>query len=416
MKRALTKWDVQKTLPPMSTEFEQKQRYTMYRLNHKKEDVVVKRKLSVGLVCLVVLVMAAVTALAVTIWNMVGERAVQLEAEQGYFVEWDTATRISFVNDLQAMGMVLPEAEMAKMNDASLLLEQRHAVATKIIVDLYGGEARREDAISHIDVMEKEKGPFETWSLEDKAWYSQILEKYDYLGWDNWDNMSFNVLPSKDDISREQAVQIAADAISDAYGVALSDIPTNEALVSFCLRSKENPVPIWQIGFPGYTSVLLTASGEITGDQYAGTPSEEAKRLRINEMEVADNMVLRRKMEKEYGLEQYRWPLEAKAMVFTPNHRMPTDSDMDVETAILRAKEALMSTYGFDESFFDSLTAYASLSIGIWNHEKDAPDFEYLINFDAIDQPLVCGALMISDTAEILEVYWNADGVIPSVG
>ena len=110
------------------------------------------------------------------------------------------------------------------------------------------------------------------------------------------------------------------------------------------------------------------------------------------------------------------WPLEINAMVFPGLHRMPTDSDMDVDTAILRAKEALMSAYGFDESFFDDLTAYVMLSQGIWNHEKATNDYEYHINFDAVDQKMVCGVLMISDTGEILETYWHADGKIPSVG
>jgi len=387
-------------------------------------ETVVKKKLSIGLVFAIVLLLAAATALAVTIWNMVGERAVQLEAEQGSLYEWDTETRISFVNDLHALGMVLPEAEIAKMNDVSLPLEQRHAVATKIIVDLYGGEARREDAISHIDVLEKEKGPFETWSLEDKAWYSQTLEKYNFLGWDNWDNMGYNVLPGKNDITREQAVQMAADAISSAYGVSLSDIPANEASVSFCLRSKGNPIPFWEITFAGFSTVLLTPSGEITSDQYTGTPFEVAEQQRIWDMEAADNATLRRKMEEEYGLEQYRWPLEAKAMVFAPNHRMPIDSDMDVETAISRTKEALMSTYGFDERYFDNLTAYVSLTeyMGYWNTEGSWNDktgtwnYAYSVVFDAVDQPMVCGATMVSDTGEILETFWNADGKVPSVG
>jgi len=102
--------------------------------------------------------------------------------------------------------------------------------------------------------------------------------------------------------------------------------------------------------------------------------------------------------------------MEAKATAFSPHHRVPTGGDMDVDTAVQKATEALMGTYGFNGSFFDSLTAYASLAQGndIWNDETDSWCFEYLINFDAAQQPLVCGVLMVSDTGEILECRWQA--------
>ena len=368
-----------------------------------------KKKISVGLIFAIVTMLIAVTALAVTIWNMIGEKAVQLEAEHGYFVEWDTETRIAFVNHLQALGIVLPDSEMAKMNDESLPLEDRRVYATKIIVDLYG----REDAISHIDMLEKEKGPFVTWSLEDKAWYSKLLEEYDSLGWD----MEYNLLPGEDAISEVQAVQIAANAVSAAYGVTLSDIPTDKAAISFYRYPQDNPNPVWRIEFAGYTPVSLTAAGEITGDQYAdtGTPFDEAERAHIQEMDDVEYKALLRKLEAEYGWDQYRWPLEVMAMI-SHTHRMPTDSDMDIETAILRAKEVLMSTYGFGEDFFDNLTPYVSLSCGTKNLETDTWNYEYTVNFDGMNQPLVCGARMMSDTGEILETYWNADGEVKSNG
>lgn len=393
-------------------------------LSKVRGETVVKKKGSVGLVLAMVLLLAAVTALAVTIWNAAGEKALRLEAEKGSVYEWDTETRIAFVNDLMAMDILLPEDELAQMNDTTLPLDERDASARKIIIDLYGGPDRREDAISHRSILEKENGPFENWSLEDKAWYSQILEKYHYLGWDNWENAGYNVLPGKEDISREQAVQIAADAVSAAYGVDISDIPFKEALVSFARRSKVDPEPKWEITFSGYATVLLTPSGDITSDQYIQTPLEEAEQQRIRDEEAAAYRIRLREAEDKHGPEQYRWPLEVRAALFAPYDRMPKDSDMEAETAIIKAKEALTGTYGFDERFFDNLTAYVSLSEysgtrnteGSRNHETGAWNFAYSVNFDAPDQPLICGVTMLSDTGEILETYWNADGVIPSVG
>ena len=83
-----------------------------------------------------------------------------------------------------------------------------------------------------------------------------------------------------------------------------------------------------------------------------------------------------------------------------------------------------MSTYGFGEGFFDNLTAYVSLAEyrgywnteGSWNHETGTWNYAYSVNFDALDQPMVCGVTMVSDTGEILETYWNADGKPKSNG
>ena len=103
---------------------------------------------------------------------------------------------------------------------------------------------------------------------------------------------------------------------------------------------------------------------------------------------------------------------------------MPASSDMSVGAAILRAKEALMSTYGFYEHFFDNLTAYVTFdeyrgtwnTEGSWNDETGTWNCAYSVIFDAMDQPMACGVTMLSDTAEVLEIYWNADGAIPSAG
>ena len=379
------------------------------RALQKKEEIIMRKKLSVGFVFAIVLILAAVTALAVTIWNVLGEKAVQLEAEQGYFFEWDTESRILFVNELQAMGVVMPDSETAKMNDPSLPLTERHAYATKIMVDLYG----REDAISHRDVLEKEKGPFETWSLEDKAWYSQLLEKYDYLGWDT----EYNMLPGERDISAEQAVQIAANAISSKYGIDMSIIPTDEAMVSFYRYPKDNVEPVWVIEFPGNNHVKLTASGEIMEDYGVFSIVDEEAQL-PNWQQEADEQELAAflsEMEKAKG-PLHTWSLEDK-LVISDIYRLPTDNDIDEETAILKAKEAVMNAYGLDEQTIAQYTAFVWLVCESKYLGPDRTwDYCYRVNFGTIDQEQLWGVLMMSDTGEIIETYMNTEGENNSVG
>lgn len=370
-----------------------------------------KKKLSVGLVLAIVLIVAAVTAVAVTIWRSTGEKAVQFEAEHGYFYAWDMQTKISFVNELQAMGVILPDSEVAKMNDESLPMEERHAAAVQIMADLYGGENGRVDAISHIDMLEKEQGPFETWSLEDKAWYSQLLEKYDSLGWD----MEHNVLPRAGDITKELAVQTAADAISSAYGIALSVIPADEALVSFYRYPKDNPEPIWSIVFPGNNLVKLTASGEIIeGEGLFPIVDEAAQRPTWQQdAEELDHAMFLYEMEKEKG-PMHTWSLADK-LIISDIYRLPTDNDMDEKTAVMKAKEALMHAYGLDEQYIDQYTAHVWLERANNTPEPDGTwSYCYRINFGTVDQEQVWGVLMTSDTGVVLETY--AEGEANSNG
>jgi hypothetical protein len=70
-------------------------------------ETVVKRKLSVGLVCAIVLLLVAVAAVAATLlWENYAAQVKQTESEQGSYVHWQTKDKIDLVKALIEMGYI----------------------------------------------------------------------------------------------------------------------------------------------------------------------------------------------------------------------------------------------------------------------------------------------------------------------
>lgn len=135
----------------------------------------------------------------------------------------------------------------------------------------------RLDAVSVLDVMEKTEGPMPLWTLEMKAWYG------DYLVSRNRAQGTWrDVLPGDDDLSREEAVEIARAAICQAFSLQESDLDERMTAVDFFTR--DGKAPRWRVSFySGLYSgadyeVLLDREGQITFDPDLGilTPEQAA--------------------------------------------------------------------------------------------------------------------------------------------
>ena len=67
-------------------------------LRHVRGEIKVKKKLSVGFVLVIVLALAAVTALAAMTLNAYYEKVIEKESEIGRIQDWSTADKIALVN------------------------------------------------------------------------------------------------------------------------------------------------------------------------------------------------------------------------------------------------------------------------------------------------------------------------------
>jgi len=194
-------------------------------LSNAKGETKVKKKLSVGFVLVMVLVLATVAALAAVTWNALYEKTIEKEGQSGLIQFWSTSDKVALVDWMVEAGAKLDDAKVVQLHDGSLSEEQQGALAMELIRDYFPA---RDGILTSVDIIAKEKGPIENWSLEDKAWFSKMLEKYqpEEVG-------SVNLLPDGDDITQEQAIEIMYAYYEKQYGLTRNDFDETKMTVSF---------------------------------------------------------------------------------------------------------------------------------------------------------------------------------------
>lgn len=194
-------------------------------LRHVRGEIKVKKKLSVGFVLVIALVLAAVTALAAMTLNAYYEKAIEKEGESGRIQDWSTADKITLVDWMVEAGIELDEAKVAQLHNDGLSEDAKGTLAMEIINGYYSA---RDGILTSVDIIAKEKGPIEYWSLEDKAWLSEMMAKYQPE-----EVSSVNLLPTKGDITQEQAIEIMYAYYEKEYGLKRNDFDESKMTISF---------------------------------------------------------------------------------------------------------------------------------------------------------------------------------------
>jgi len=233
VKRVLTRQDIQKTLPPMSMAFKQKQLNTLNRLDQKKEEPIMKKKLSTAFVlALVLLIALSAVALAVALWKDTGVKIAEMEAEKGFFETWQVTDKVTLIRLLVDAGEIDMSADVAALLSGKLSDDEASQVATKLMIEY---TSVPEDVVTLIAVLQKLNGQLSTWSAEDKVWYRELLVKNGLL---SPEDVLYEV-PIEDAISSDAAVQIAKETIVAAYPIS------DEALDRFAVNTTYY-VPDWE--------------------------------------------------------------------------------------------------------------------------------------------------------------------------
>lgn len=187
-------------------------------------EVKVKKKLSVGFVLVIVLALAAVTALAMTL-NAYYEKTIEKEGQSGLIQDWSAADKVALVDWMVEAGIELDEDKVAQLHTDDLSEDARSTLAMEIIGDYYPA---RDGILTSVDIIAKEKGPIEHWSLEDKAWFSEMIAKYQPE-----EVSSVNLLPTAEDITQEQAIEIMYAYYEKEYGLKREDFDESKMTISF---------------------------------------------------------------------------------------------------------------------------------------------------------------------------------------
>ena len=182
------------------------QREVLSRVRGEKP---VKRKLSVGLVFAVVLLLVAFAAVAATLlWENYAAQVKRTENEQGTYVHWQTKDKIDLVKALIEMGYVEETDETDRLFDSSASEEDVHIIADQLLMDLTQRDA---GDISAAEITYAVMGYFTAWTPEQRVWWQELM------GYESGAVDTF-VRPGSHDISEEDAIRIAKNRLIEAYG------------------------------------------------------------------------------------------------------------------------------------------------------------------------------------------------------
>ena len=199
MKRPLTinQETLQKALPSIPQDFEQDMRWMIQRMPEmRKETPVMKRKLSVGLVLALILMLLAVSALAAVILggkdfvDQVMAPMAKVDMESDRFTEKE----VQFILDeAEKYGIRLPDHIVARLkgHDAWEYKDELMRLFVKTEYGFYPS----------------------AWPLEVQHWYEVTMEACG-----QGDGYISNVLPEENDLSQEQAIEIVVNHIRETYG------------------------------------------------------------------------------------------------------------------------------------------------------------------------------------------------------
>ncbi|MBR0515078.1 MAG: hypothetical protein IJK06_12615 [Clostridia bacterium] len=195
-------------------------RYEILR-KAKGEEPMVKKISMTLVIALVILVLAAAAVAATVLWKDAGEKVAELEGEYGYYDTWDTATKVELVRDLYEMEALKGNADAERLLQGEGVTDaEKDALCDRIMLDYIG-----EDQVDMIcletilSTLNDVEGGTPAWSVEDKYWYNQMLEKYGML---TSEDPKF-ILPEEGEINQEEAVRIARTLLESKSDRDLDD-------------------------------------------------------------------------------------------------------------------------------------------------------------------------------------------------
>ena len=225
-----------------------------------KEERKGKRSLHVVLVMVIIMLLAAVTASAILFsWKDAG-RYLKKENKEGLFIIWSQEEQIKLVASLIRDHLIDDNEDTIKflgLIDKKENPEDIGNLAQKIMEDWLSMPF---ELVSFRSIMERNWGEFQTWDVEKKAWYTQMLSEADMLSPD----MERFVLPGSEHIPQAVAERIAKPWASLWMNIPMTELSHYRIDAEFVIFPKpqvidgqetyttENMKPEWVIIFEPY--------------------------------------------------------------------------------------------------------------------------------------------------------------------
>ncbi len=330
---------------------------------HQEGEPIVKKKISASFILALVMILCTVTALAVVTIRETGRFFAQTEQAIGDYIDWPVEKKAAVVCELMDEGYIGENAVRKRLRDGTLSLEEAVRVADEAIAEFTGEDARH---ASFLSVMSIAWGPFEQWSQEQKAWYSQIMTD---VGAQTDGKTYYAGVTGA--LSEQEAIAIAKKEIARGFGMDES-LLEKYRVYDVSLQIPEFAEPgdtkaYWYIAMDTMNTELAGQAGlpfqaiDVFVDPDTGTLLEpiEEKIAAFKAAKDQQNHPLAfaiREFEASIGEPKafHTWPLEHKARwseEITPQIKAYLETDGD-SAAIVRGDEMKLSiayTYGLPD-------------------------------------------------------------------
>ena len=285
-----------------------------------KEETTVKKKISFVLVMVLVLILAAGVAIALASWQNTARDIVVTEKESGYFETWPVDKKVELAAAVVEHGFVEMTGEAEKLRSGSLPEEEAKRIAESVLSTFTGREVSE---ISFMEIMQATWGPFEKWTREEQAWYSQLMVDAGLQGQDH----TLYAMP-EGPVDEQKAISIARREIAKGYGVGEEALEGYEIITSFQVPEFVTDQQAWWSVEMRATDAILSMDRLFssfwvfihpeTGELYESVDSLIKSQLAYildAEYRRSDPLVIRmREFGEAHGARQQGSSLEAKAL------------------------------------------------------------------------------------------------------
>ncbi len=356
----------------------------------------VKKKLSIAAVIAIALVMISLTAIAVelTIGWKEAFHFLNKESKEGLFAQWKDEDQILLVSSLIKDGMIAESKDSISLLDETISVGVRAELARTMMENWLSMSA---DFVSFRSIMERHWGQFQSWDVEQKAWYTDTLIKAEVQAPD----MERFVLPSTGQIPQDMAERIAKTWASVWLNIPMNELEQYRVYVALVIFPKpqvihgvscyttENMKPEWQIDLVPATQIGGRKRSTVFIDAETGTVDVHQLIQYIQAMHYGrDWPELAIEVEGFMREQEYKpffdWSIEAKAAFSSQfreqilaqddgvldeatralaNYRydLPAKNAISEQDAIARACQVIINQMGIESSVleqYDQIHAY----------------------------------------------------------
>ncbi len=349
------------------------------------------------LVAALVLLITTV-ALALTNWNAIVEWVYHLEKQESCVEQWTLEQKEEIIDAL-----MMTEYDLTGLPDTSGMAdEEKDTAISQWLNRQFQGSRSGE---FHDALMIRLNGFFDDWSMEDRAWYSDILLKDGRIA----ENDFVNTVPEKGQEAMDRAKELADEKLHEAFDGTEIDPNWLTPYLSYGYLYPNAEKLYWRISYKSHQFAprMVVLVEDTTPSQYlaqisyitlAATPSEQSEEGTTSSNHTRDAL------EVERGV-LIRWSYEQQAAFFPQLYGVPGEGDITREEAYAIARKAYCEASGATMEESEKLYCYSYFVI-----DEETPYYSVSFFYDEAASMLYGFTIEIYGSGEIKAIYLEVNG------